>query len=157
MTSYNKEEDKMRKKLTLTSPIMTSSCSPTMTSQIYSSHLLKNCSSCGRDLGLLPPTFSLHQHLKNWNGKKERKKNILRVCTCKINIFRTDWDLPCVNFINIWHTKNSYKICFGSFFYIHVTRDKLPKQRSYKKRGRKTLMKLTACRQLEAAILKLVI
>jgi len=37
----------------------------------------------------------------------------------------------------------SYKRRFGSFFYVHVTREKLPKQRSYKKFVRKMLMKLT--------------
>jgi len=33
--------------------------------------------------------------------------------------------------------------CFGNFFYIHVTREKLPKRHTYKKIVRKTLMKLT--------------
>jgi len=31
----------------------------------------------------------------------------------------------------------------GNFFYLHVTREKLPKQRSYEKFVRKMLMKLT--------------
>ncbi len=49
-----------------------------------------------------------------------------------------------VNFIiNILHTNFSYERCFGSFFYIHVTRGKLPKQCLYEKCARKTLMKLT--------------
>jgi len=37
----------------------------------------------------------------------------------------------------------SYKRHFGSFFYVHVTREKLPKRRSYEKFVRKMLMKLT--------------
>jgi len=49
-----------------------------------------------------------------------------------------------VNFINILLTNFSYEHRFGSFFYVHVTREKLPKQRLYKKRGRIMLMKLTA-------------
>jgi len=48
-----------------------------------------------------------------------------------------------VNFINILHTNFSYKHCFGSFFYVHITREKLLKQRSYEKFVRKMLMKLT--------------
>ncbi len=45
-----------------------------------------------------------------------------------------------VNFINVKGTNFSYAI---SFFYVHVTRKKLPKRRSCKKRARVTLMKLT--------------
>jgi len=37
-----------------------------------------------------------------------------------------------VNFINILRTNFSYECCFGSFFYRHVTRETLPKRRSYK-------------------------
>jgi len=33
--------------------------------------------------------------------------------------------------------------CFGSFFYVHVTREKLAKQRSYENFVSKMLMKLT--------------
>jgi hypothetical protein len=51
-----------------------------------------------------------------------------------------------VNFINISGTHFSYKHCFGSFFYVHVTREKLLKQRSYEKFVRKMLMKLTPVR-----------
>jgi len=51
---------------------------------------------------------------------------------------------PGLNFINILRTIFLYESCFGSFFYVHVTRGKLPKRRSYKKSVRKTLMKLTA-------------
>jgi len=50
---------------------------------------------------------------------------------------------PGVNSINILCTKFSYERRFGSFFYVHVTREKLPKQCSYKKFVRKMLMKLT--------------
>jgi len=50
---------------------------------------------------------------------------------------------PVVNFINIKRTNFSYKLHFGSFYYLHVTRKKLPKQCLYKKFARITLMKLT--------------
>jgi len=50
---------------------------------------------------------------------------------------------PGVNFINVKRTNFSYECRFGSFYYIHVTREKLPEQRSYKKFVRLTLMKLT--------------
>jgi len=39
-----------------------------------------------------------------------------------------------------------YKCHFGSFFYVHVTREKLPKQCSYEKFARKMLMKLSTDR-----------
>jgi hypothetical protein len=48
-----------------------------------------------------------------------------------------------VNFINILHKKFLYECRFGSFFYVHVTSEKLPKQHSYKKFVRKMLIKLT--------------
>jgi hypothetical protein len=41
-----------------------------------------------------------------------------------------------------------YKCHFDSFFYVHATREKLPKQRSYKKFVPIMLMKLTAGRTL---------
>jgi len=47
-----------------------------------------------------------------------------------------------VNFINILHTIFLYERQFGSFFYVHVTREKLPKQRLFEKFVRKMLMKL---------------
>jgi len=50
---------------------------------------------------------------------------------------------PGVNFINILRSNFLYKHCFGSFFYVHVTREKLLKQRSYEKFIHKMLMKLT--------------
>jgi len=48
-----------------------------------------------------------------------------------------------VNFINILNTNFSYECHFVSFLYVHVTREKLPKQRLYEKFVRKMLMKLT--------------
>jgi hypothetical protein len=48
-----------------------------------------------------------------------------------------------VNFINILRAKFTYESLFGSFFYLHVTREKLPKRHSYVKFARKLLMKLT--------------
>jgi len=50
---------------------------------------------------------------------------------------------PVVNFFNILHTIFLYESLFGSFFFLHVTREKLPKRCSYKKFARKMLMKLT--------------
>ncbi len=49
-----------------------------------------------------------------------------------------------VNFINVPRTNFSYEHRFRSFFYVHVNREKLTKQRSYEKLARKMLMKLTA-------------
>jgi len=54
---------------------------------------------------------------------------------------------PMVNFINVLRANFFYKSLFGSFFYLHVTRAKLPKRHSYKKFARKMLMKLTPKRQ----------
>ncbi len=48
-----------------------------------------------------------------------------------------------VNFINVKCTKILYERCFGSFYYTHVTREKLPKRCAYKKFVCLTLMKLT--------------
>jgi len=48
-----------------------------------------------------------------------------------------------VNFINILRTNVSYQRLFGSFFYVNVTREKLPKLCSYEKCVRILLMKLT--------------
>ncbi len=48
-----------------------------------------------------------------------------------------------VNFINILRTKLKYEHLFGSFFHIHVTREKLRKQHMYEKFVCKMLMKLT--------------
>jgi len=50
-----------------------------------------------------------------------------------------------VNFINILGANFTYESLFGSFFYLHVTREKLSKRR-YKK-IRKMLMKLTPGRK----------
>jgi len=50
---------------------------------------------------------------------------------------------PLVNFINILSANFVYKSLFGSFFYLYVTREKLPKRHLYKKFAHKMLMKLT--------------
>jgi len=50
-----------------------------------------------------------------------------------------------VNFINVTRANFSFACPFGSFFYVHVTRKKLPKWCSYEKFVRLTLMKLTPC------------
>ncbi len=50
---------------------------------------------------------------------------------------------PVINFVNVKRANFSYKCSFSSFYYIHVTRKKLPKQRTYEKFVRKMLMKLT--------------
>jgi len=51
------------------------------------------------------------------------------------------------DFINVKRTNFLYERRFGSFYYVHVIRRKLPKQRSYEKFARLTLMKLTAGQQ----------
>ncbi len=98
--------------------------------------------------------------------KKSQSQTVIRVSWTKIWISVNYWNIlhfcnrKCVsaftlptwgggpssgvNFINILWTNFLYKRCFGSFFYIHVTREKLMKQRLYEKRARITLMKLTA-------------
>jgi len=50
---------------------------------------------------------------------------------------------PAYDFINILHANFTYESLFGSFFYLHVTRDKLSKRCLYEKFARKMLMKLT--------------
>ncbi len=56
---------------------------------------------------------------------------------------------PVVNFINILRTNISYECSFGSFFYVYVTREKLPKPHFCKQFVRNMLMKLTLeCRPL---------
>jgi len=55
----------------------------------------------------------------------------------------TDNESLGVNFINILRTNFSYERRFGSFSYVHVTREKLPKQCSFEKFVCKMLMKLT--------------
>ncbi len=49
-----------------------------------------------------------------------------------------------VNFTNILSTHFSYERCFGSFFYVYVTRGKLPKRHTHEKFVRNMLMKLMA-------------
>jgi len=50
---------------------------------------------------------------------------------------------PVTYFINVKRTIFLYERHFSSFYYVHVTRKKLPKWRWYKKFARLTLMKLT--------------
>jgi len=69
-------------------------------------------------------------------------------CGWKSYIVKQWWTLVfCVrtgvNFINVKRTNFSYERRFGSFYYVHVNRKKLPKWRSYEKRVRLTLMKLS--------------
>ncbi len=49
----------------------------------------------------------------------------------------------CLPFINALRSNFMYESIFGSFFYLHVTREKLLKRHLYEKLWRKTLMKLT--------------
>ncbi len=48
-----------------------------------------------------------------------------------------------VNFIKILRANFTYESLIGSFFYLHVTREKLPKRHLYEKFAHKMLMKLT--------------
>jgi len=50
---------------------------------------------------------------------------------------------PVVNFINVKCANFTYESLFGSFLYLHGTREKLPKRCLYIKSARKTLMKST--------------
>ncbi len=80
-------------------------------------------------------------------------KNDNQLKSCKIRLKNNHLDLIIlirntlcrsgVNFINVLGTNFSYERHFGSLFYVLVTREKLPKQISYKKFSNKTLMKLT--------------
>jgi len=72
------------------------------------------------------------------------KKNWICILSLTNPDFLDDW--AGVNFINILWTNFLYACLFGSFVYVHVTRDKLPKQCSYEKFVRKMLMKLTTGR-----------
>jgi len=47
-----------------------------------------------------------------------------------------------VNFINILRANFTYENLFGSFFYLHVTREKLPKRHLYEIFLGKMLIKL---------------
>ncbi len=74
-------------------------------------------------------------------SRKAHLKNYFGMVKCK---FKKDFKTYLgVNFINVKRTNFLYKCHFGTFYYIHVTRKKLPKWRSYKKITRLTLMKLT--------------
>ena len=78
----------------------------------------------------------------NWNLACLRKIYWSISPTNKTPIGALFWQIS-VNFINVKHTNFSYERRFDSFYYILVTREKLPKQHSYKKFLRLTLMKLT--------------
>jgi len=51
--------------------------------------------------------------------------------------------MAAVNFINVKHARFSYQRHLGTFFLVTCMLKKLPKQRSFEKGVRKTLMKLT--------------
>ncbi len=59
--------------------------------------------------------------------------SIVKIC------LRFLWSISSSIYARIFCTK----VFFGSFFYLHVTREKLPKRHSYEKFGCKMLMKLT--------------
>jgi len=83
----------------------------------------------------VPKIFKPKTQLCHFLGRNFGPKH-----TCKMLLKLT----PGVNFINILHTNFSYKRRFGCFFYVHVTKEKLLKQRLYKKIVRRMLMKLTS-------------
>ncbi len=60
-----------------------------------------------------------------------------------INIWIFINKFPAVNFISVFRELFSYECRFGSFFLRTYVEKKLPKQHSYEKSTRKTLMKLT--------------
>ncbi len=61
------------------------------------------------------------------HGTESRRKSKTKRSNKQLN--ETMWKTG-VNFIDILRTNFLYKHRFGSFFYVHVTREKLPKQRS---------------------------
>jgi len=103
-------------------------------------------------------SWTSHRSRRNgWPRCECRGKTCLSFSIWKTKILlppsrkKADWlwlIFTVVNFINILRINFSYKWRFSSFFYVHVTRKKLPKLGSYKKLARKMLMKLTPEKQL---------
>jgi len=58
-----------------------------------------------------------------------RKQSLNSTCLLFIGLF----SFTGVNFIKVKRTNFLYKRHFSSFYYIHITREKLPKQRSFEK------------------------
>jgi len=52
-----------------------------------------------------------------------------------------------VNFINVLHANFTYKSLFGSFFYLHVTREKLLKKCLYEKFAQKNVDEIDTWRE----------
>jgi len=92
--------------------------------------------------------FLVLLHLK---GRKEISETYIKIMplyflqkvTISYSKIAERYKLPTVNFINVICARFLYEHHFGSFYYVHVTREKLLKQRSYKKFACITLMKLT--------------
>jgi len=62
---------------------------------------------------------------------------------CNLDHKQPNFHHPAVNFINVLLANFTYKSLFGSFFYLHLTREKLLKRHWHKKFAKKMLMKLT--------------
>jgi len=101
------------------------------------SEVKKKCKTAPPELTDLDPAILIK--ILNYVHPSDLLKNVVRVSKyfCKLI------DHPGVNFINILRTNFLYKCCFSSFFYIHVTREKLLKQHLHEKCVHKILMKLT--------------
>jgi len=88
--------------------------------------------------------FVLQKWQKKYNGFQDFK-NITSYKTLK-KLFLSSPHLKLqqvVNFINILSAYFCTKVLQAAFFYLHVTREKLPKRLSYEKGAHKMLMKLT--------------
>jgi len=72
--------------------------------------------------------------------------SVEKSCARRISVF-FNWSHMIVNLVLISSTFYAHIFCTevlkAAFFYLHVTREKLPKKLLYEKFARKTLMKLT--------------
>jgi len=97
--------------------------------------------------GLLNNLIFFLEWISVTNGLAQYWKYLGKTWSCKMEC--STWtglssDLtPAVNFINVILTHFSYERRFGSFYYLHVTRKKLPKQCWHEKFVRIMLMKVT--------------
>jgi len=80
-----------------------------------------------------------------FNFKSDSFKKVFCAAQKSEDVFfiQSGYDQPSISstfYVRIFHTK----VIRAAFFYLHVTKEKLPKKLSYEKRVRKTLMKLTS-------------
>jgi len=82
---------------------------------------------------------------------------LLNVLTFWRDVRNVQWSVSHVNYCVLWSISSTFinnahifrtKVLSAAFFYLHVTREKLPKWLSYKKGALKTLMKLTPAKSI---------